>query len=67
LKEQVSSEASFRRREAAHRAATRHPEIPRTLVMDCWKIVQRGTHDRLLAQNGLYAQLYETQFKRERV
>ena len=36
------------------------------LVMDRGMIVERGTHRELLAQAGLYAQLYETQFSRER-
>ena len=34
------------------------------LVLDRGKIVERGTHAELLARNGLYAQLYETQFKK---
>lgn len=36
------------------------------LVMDRGQVVERGTHDELQAQGGLYAQLYETQFSQDR-
>jgi ATP-binding cassette, subfamily B, bacterial len=35
------------------------------LVMDRGRIVEQGTHQQLLAQGGLYAGLYHTQFDRQ--
>ena len=49
----------------AHRLSTIHA-ADLILVMDRGQVVERGTHDELLAQGGLYAQLYETQFSKER-
>jgi len=45
----------------AHRLSTvRSADL--ILVVDRGRIVQRGRHDDLLAEGGLYAELYRTQF-----
>ena len=45
----------------AHRLSTVR-EADELLVIDGGRIVERGTHASLLAENGLYAELYRTQF-----
>jgi ATP-binding cassette subfamily B protein len=45
----------------AHRLSTVR-EADELLVIDDGRIVERGTHASLLAENGLYAELYRTQF-----
>ena len=45
----------------AHRLSTvRNADL--ILVVDGGRIVQRGTHSELLAEGGLYSDLYRTQF-----
>ncbi len=46
----------------AHRLSTIR-EADRILVMRDGRIVEQGTHDALLAQNGFYAKLYNSQFR----
>jgi ATP-binding cassette subfamily B protein len=45
----------------AHRLSTVR-EADQILVVDDGRIVERGTHDELVAAGGLYAELYQTQF-----
>lgn len=46
----------------AHRLST-VLAADKILVLDGGRIVERGTHTELLAQNGLYATIYRTQFE----
>lgn len=48
----------------AHRLAT-IKKADKILVMHDGKIVEQGTHESLLAENGYYTKLYEMQFKDE--
>ncbi len=48
----------------AHRLSTVH-DADLVLVLDQGRIVERGTHDELLARGGLYAELHRRQFRDE--
>jgi ATP-binding cassette, subfamily B, bacterial len=48
----------------AHRLSTVR-EADQILVVDAGRVVERGTHEELLAAGGLYTELYRTQFERQ--
>src|SRR5674536_388766 len=64
LRSLVGSEMCIRDRVIAHRLSTIR-EADQILVIDGGRVVESGRHDELLAADGLYAELYRTQFERQ--
>jgi ABC-type multidrug transport system fused ATPase/permease subunit len=48
----------------AHRLSTIR-DADQVIVIDEGRIVERGTHDKLLAAGGVYSNLYNSQFRRQ--
>ncbi len=48
----------------AHRLSTVR-QADQILVVQDGRVVERGGHDELLAQAGLYTELYRTQFEKQ--
>jgi len=46
----------------AHRLSTVR-DADQILVVEAGEIVERGSHDQLLARDGTYARLYRSQFR----
>ena len=63
---QIALSAALRERTSlviAHRLST-IVDADQILVIEGGRVVQRGTHDELVGAEGLYAELYRTQFAR---